>query len=78
MELNCGNGIATIATNFFPPILAMALSQNKSIFFPSYFGNAIATIPFHSFFFFFFLLLRNDNNTQFLQQILSGRLLLLD
>ena len=76
MEWNCGNGIATIATNFFPPISAMALSQNKSIFFPSYFGNAIATIPFHSFFFFF--LLRNDNNTQFLQQILSGRLLLLD
>ena len=77
MEWNCGNGIATIATNFFPPISAMALSQNKSIFFPSYFGNAIATIPFHSFFFSFFLL-RNDNNTQFLQQILSGRLLLLD
>ena len=45
------------------------------------FGNAIATIPFHIFFliiFFIIIFLRNDKCTQFLQQILSGRLLLLD
>ena len=60
------------ATNFFFPISAMALSQLvcHKIFF--YFGNAIATNPFHFFF------LRNDTCTQFLQQILSVRLLLLD
>ena len=68
VEWNCGNGIATIATNFFPPISAMALPQTKTIFFPSYFGNAIATIPFHSFFIIFFnFFLRNDNSIQFLQ-----------
>ena len=51
-----GNGIATIATNFFPPILAMALSQtNCNNFFPSYFGNDIATNPFHSFLLLFIL-----------------------
>ena len=48
--------------------------HKPKLFFPSYFGNAITTIPFHSYFFF----LRNDNSTQFLQQILSDRLLLLD
>ena len=47
-----------------------------TIFFPSYFGNAIATNPVHNFSFFFF---RNNMCTiftTFLQQILNGRLLL--
>ena len=48
-----GNGIATISLPqfFFLPISAMALPQlvcHK--FFFSYFGNAIATNPFHFFF----------------------------
>ena len=56
---------------FFPSISAMTLPQtNWNNFFPSYFSNAIATIPFHKFFFLF----RNDMCTQFL----SGRLLLLN
>ena len=68
------NDIATIATKFFSPISTMALPQtNCNRFFFSYFSNAIATNPFHKIFF-----LRNDMCTQFLQQILSDKLLLLD
>ena len=88
-----GNAIATIAKKkFYSPILAMALPQlgshkffflpisamalpqlvcHKNFFF-SYLGNAIATNLFHFFF------SRNDTCRQFLQQILSVRLLLLD
>ena len=55
-------------------------NRRGKFFFPSYFSNAIAT--FHILFFLFFFILRNDMFTQFLQyktqQILSGRLLLLD
>ena len=60
--------------NFFPYFdNGIATNQLQQIFFFSYFSNAIATNPFHKIFF-----LRNDMCTQFLQQILSDRLLLLD
>ena len=58
--------------NFFPYFdNGIVINQLQQIFFSSYFSNAIATNPFHKFFF-----LRNDMCIQFLQQILSIRLLL--
>ena len=58
----CGNSIAEIGGNLF--------------IFHSYFGNAIAQI--HSTFFFFLEMICAHNFYNILQQILSGRLLLLD
>ena len=51
----------------FPPLFRQWHCHKPigTIFFASYFGNAIATIPFHFFFSFFFLI--NDKCTQFLQ-----------
>ena len=83
VEWNCGNDIAEIGgKKNFAIGLWQCHCRNKGVKKKKIgivksgmeFGNAIATIPFHFFFFF----LRNDKCTQFLQQILSGRLLLLD
>ena len=62
---------------FFLPFSAMALPQiNWKIFFFFFYPISAMPLPqFHSTFFFF---LRNNMCTQFLQQILSGRSLLLD
>ena len=65
----------------FPPYFGngIATNQLQKKNFPSYFGNAIATIPFHFFFFFFKEMISAHNFYNiFLQQILSGKLLLLD
>ena len=87
-----GNGIATIRFSqfFFSPYFgnAIATITLPQIFFSPYFGYGITTISLSQIFFFYFsnaiatnpfhFFLRNDTCTQFLQQILSARLLLLD
>ena len=68
-----GNAIATNQLQQFSPLFRQwhYHKPTATIFFSSYFSNAIATNPFHIFFF-----LRNNMCTQFLQQILSDKLLL--
>ena len=78
MEWNCGNGIAKIrGKKLFMSVCGNAIAEIGGKKFV-----AIVAMPlpqFHStFFFLFFYFLRNDMCAQFLQQILSGRLLLLD
>ena len=65
--LVCGNAIAEIGGKNFVAIVVMSLPQFHYTFF---FRNDI--------YIYIFFFLRNDMCTQFLQQILSGKLLLLD
>ena len=56
-KLNCFGERLTICVHFFyiSPLFQQCHCYKSiaTIFFPSYFGNAIATNPFHNFFFFF-------------------------